>query len=346
MRTDELDFDLPPELIAQEPPAVRTDSRLLHYRRSNQSIEHLRFSDLPALLRRGDLLVFNDARVIAARFTLHKSTGGRVEGLFLEELSPGRWHVLLKKLGPTLDIDLHFMNDPQVHVRVLEKLGGGEFHISIAPPESPAALLERVGRMPLPPYIKREKDRDQRDEMDRSRYQTVFAKTPGAIAAPTAALHFTPELLQSLDAMGVHRTFVTLHVGMGTFRPVASEMLEEHPMHVENYSIFNEAAGALNRAKAEGRRIVAVGTTAARVLESQLADAPFIAKSDSTGIFIYPPYEWKHVQAMITNFHLPRSTLIALVASLVGLEEQRRIYRVAIEQRYRFFSYGDSMFIE
>jgi S-adenosylmethionine:tRNA ribosyltransferase-isomerase len=207
-------------------------------------------------------------------------------------------------------------------------------------------LLARVGRMPLPPYIKREKDHDARDDFDRERYQTVFAKTEGSVAAPTAGLHFTDQLLRELDAPGVQRTFVTLHVGLGTFKPVTADTLETHRMHVESYAIVPAAAQALNLAKAEGRRIIPVGTTAARVLESQPKDEPFTAKFGETGIFIYPPYEWKHVSALITNFHLPRSTLIALVAAMVGIEEQRRLYQIAIDERYRFFSYGDAMFIE
>jgi S-adenosylmethionine:tRNA ribosyltransferase-isomerase len=200
--------------------------------------------------------------------------------------------------------------------------------------------------MPLPPYIKREKGHDARDAADRDRYQTVYAQAPGAVAAPTAGLHFTDELFADLDYRGVERTFVTLHVGMGTFKPVTVDALEDHAMHSEGYEISPSAADALSRAKFERRRIIAVGTTSTRVLESQPTGEPFRAKRDATSIFIYPPYPWKHVDALITNFHLPRSTLIALVAAKVGLEEQRRIYREAIEQRYRFFSYGDSMFIE
>jgi S-adenosylmethionine:tRNA ribosyltransferase-isomerase len=200
--------------------------------------------------------------------------------------------------------------------------------------------------MPLPPYIRREKEHDERDASDRERYQTVFARVPGAVAAPTAALHFTPEIFSELDSMAVERAYVTLNVGMGTFKPVASDTLEGHTMHVESYSIDNRTADSFNAAKIAGRRVIAVGTTSARVLESQSAGQPFTAKSDETGIFIRPPYQWKHVGALVTNFHLPRSTLIALVAAMMGLDEQRRIYRAAVEERYRFFSYGDAMFIE
>ena len=212
--------------------------------------------------------------------------------------------------------------------------------------QSAMEILGRVGRMPLPPYIRRGKGGDPLDSMDRDRYQTVFARTPGAVAAPTAGLHFSSELLAELDGIGVERVNVTLHVGMGTFKPIKSATLEKHAMHSESYEIDAAAAAALNRAKRENRRIVAVGTTSARVLESQPADRPFVETQDRTELLIYPPYAWKHVGAMVTNFHLPRSTLIALVAAMTGLEEQRRIYAEAIALKYRFFSYGDAMFIE
>jgi S-adenosylmethionine:tRNA ribosyltransferase-isomerase len=347
MNTNELDFELPQELIAQAPAAERSASRLLHYRRSDRSIAHRRFSELPTLLRTGDLLVFNDARVIPARFMLRKPTGGRVEGLFLEEHGPGRWQVMLRNLGAAgSDTVLRFANDPQTLMLVLRQDCDGTYEVELNRSTPAAKLLERLGRMPLPPYIRRDRQADPRDHEDRERYQTIYARASGSVAAPTAGLHFTPELLRELEQRGIERAFVTLHVGMGTFKPVTAERLEQHEMHVESYSIQPETAGALNRAKQESRRIIAVGTTSARVLESQPADRPFEPMTDRTGILIFPPYSWRHVDALITNFHLPRSTLIALVAAMTGLEEQRRIYREAIEQRYRFFSYGDAMLIE
>jgi S-adenosylmethionine:tRNA ribosyltransferase-isomerase len=345
MRTDELDFHLPPELIAQTPAPDRAASRLLHYRRSDTSVAHRVFSDVPTLLRSGDLLVFNDARVLPARFFMRKETGASVEGLFLAQTAPNRWRVLLKNLGTYVGRPLHFGGEGLV-AHVTSPGIGGEYELELNSTEPAASLLERVGTMPLPPYIKREKFQDARESEDRTRYQTVYAKTPGAVAAPTAGLHFTPQLLAKLSAAGVEKTFVTLHVGMGTFKPVTAEELSQHNMHREAYTIAPGAAAALNSAKREGRRIVAVGTTSARVLESQPADREFETRSAETDIFIYPPYQWKHVAAMITNFHLPRSTLIALVAAMVGLDEQRRLYRLAVEQRYRFFSYGDAMLIE
>ena len=347
MKTDDLDFHLPPELIAQLPAGDRASSRLLHYRRDNRSIAHRQFSDLPSLLRTGDVLVFNDARVIPARFTLRKPTGGLVEGLFLSQRATDQWSVLLKNLGPvTRETELAFVDSPEVSVHVVERGIEGQHVIAVSTNESALDFLHRVGRMPLPPYIKRAKQHDERDELDRDRYQTVFAKAEGSIAAPTAGLHFTPALLEQLDQLGVHRTTITLDVGLGTFKPVTADRIEDHAMHVERYRMSREAADALNLAKAQRRRIVAIGTTSARVLESQPIDRPFEEKSDETGILIHPPYRWKHVDALITNFHLPRSTLIALVAALVGLDEQRRIYRTAIEERYRFFSYGDAMFVD
>jgi S-adenosylmethionine:tRNA ribosyltransferase-isomerase len=343
MRADELDFFLPPELIAQSPSPQRSASRLLHYQKSGKSLTHRIFSDLPGLLREGDLLVFNDAKVIPARFTLRKNTGGRVEGLYLGQTSPRRWRVLLRNAGTPAA--MHFADDPTIAVTVLESIGEGEFEIEIGSDESAAALLGRFGRMPLPPYIRREKDQDARDAEDRESYQTIYAKTPGSVAAPTAGLHFTDDLLQALDARGIERAYLTLHVGMGTFKPVTADRLEQHAMHSERYEINATTAVQLDRAEKDKRRIVAVGTTSARVLESYPA-LPWVSAAGETSIFIYPPYQWKRVGAMLTNFHLPKSTLVALVAAMVGLEEQRRIYQTAIENRYRFFSYGDAMFIE
>lgn len=345
MRTDELDFHLPPELIAQEPPAERHGSRLLHYDPNSREIAHRAFTDLPSLLRPGDLLVFNNTRVIPARFMLRKPTGGQVEGLFLRQNSIGDWNVLLRNLGPDRPgQELRLEGDDTTTFRIVDRVEAGEFRVSVEPAVDAAALLDRIGRMPLPPYIKRQKGRDDRDDMDRVRYQTVFAQQAGSVAAPTAALHFSPAILESLEALGVRRAFVTLNVGMGTFKPVSADTLEAHAMHTESYTIPAETADALNAAKADRRRVIAVGTTSTRVLESQ-PEGAIVATTGETGIFIYPPYRWKHVEALVTNFHLPRSTLIALVAAKVGLDEQRRIYAEAIGERYRFFSYGDAMFV-
>jgi S-adenosylmethionine:tRNA ribosyltransferase-isomerase len=230
--------------------------------------------------------------------------------------------------------------------RVVAVFSGGEYEIELSEAIGARELLSRVGRMPLPPYIKRNKRGDPRDAADRERYQTVYARAGESVAAPTAGLHFTAEILGELQAAGVERAFVMLNVGMGTFKPVMAGRLSEHAMHSESYEIGAEAAEALNRAEAEGRRIVAVGTTSARVLESHPAGEKWAECRGETAIFIYPPYSWRHVGGLITNFHLPRSTLIALVAARIGLEEQRRVYGEAIGERYRFFSYGDAMLAE
>jgi S-adenosylmethionine:tRNA ribosyltransferase-isomerase len=346
MRTDDLDFDLPEDLIAQAPELRRTASRLLHYRRSDKKIDHLHFVDLPTVLHRGDLLVFNDTKVIPAKIALKKTTGGQVEGLFLSEPSKGKWRVLLKNLGDAPPGTPLAFELSSAKATVLQNLGAGEFLLAVDSPDRAPDLLEKIGRMPLPPYIKRGKIFDPRDEIDRDRYQTIYAKTPGAIAAPTAGLHFSPQLFEELDLLGIERTNLTLHVGPGTFKPIETPDLKDHPMHAEAYEIPDRAAIALNRAKAENRRIIAVGTTTARVLESQPAHEPFRPISAETNLLIYPRYRWRHLSGLITNFHLPRSTLIALVAALIGLEEQRRIYADAIARKYRFFSYGDAMFID
>ena len=341
VRTDELDYDLPPELIAQTPADRRDAARLMHHDRATGTTAHRTFADLPSILRPGDVLVFNDARVTPARFALVKPTGGRVTGLFLSQPAPGQWTALLKSPGPVRPDAVHqFVGDEDATARVVEKLGGGAYRLIVDGPDA-ETLLTKIGTVPLPPYIRG----GTADNLDRERYQTVYAKTPGSAAAPTAGLHFTPELLDRLDAAGVVRTTVTLHVGLGTFRPVTADALDEHDMHAERYELPQAAADLLNAAKRERRRIVAVGTTSVRVLESQPADRPFAATVGETRIFIRPPYEWRHVGAMVTNFHLPRSTLIALVASFVGLNAQRRLYAEAIRERYCFFSYGDAMLL-
>lgn len=346
MDSRDLDFELPAGLIAQTPPQKRESARLLHYRRADQSIAHRTFSDLPSLLRPDDLLVFNDTKVTPARFLLRKPAGGAVDGLFLHEIAPGQWEVLLRNAGSAASQLLHFDGRPDIHVHIAQSKGQGRYVVRLAPPAAAMPLLEEVGRMPLPPYIKRQRGGDPRDELDRGRYQTVYARHPGAIAAPTAGLHFTPQLLEAIGSRGVERTFVTLHVGMGTFKPVSAGKLEDHIMHEERYHISPQAAEALNRAEAEHRRIIAVGTTSVRVLESHPAGQPFAPSAGQTGIFIHPPYQWKRVHSLITNFHLPRSTLIALVAAMVGIEQQKWIYDQAIRHRYRFFSYGDAMWVE
>jgi S-adenosylmethionine:tRNA ribosyltransferase-isomerase len=348
LRLDDLDYPLPDDLIAQTPAADRAASRLLHYRRSDRSIAHRMFRDLPSLLRAGDLLVLNNARVTPAKFTLIKPTGGRVEGLFVEQRDPVRWTVMLKNLGPVCDDAwLGFERDPATRVRVVAKHDAGLYEIEPEQATEPAhALLERVGRMPLPPYIRRDKGSDEHDVEDHERYQTVYARMPGSIASPTAGLHFTPDVFAELDRVGVQRTHVTLHVGLGTFKPVEVEHLDAHVMHFERYALSEETCAAINAAKRDKRRVIVVGTTSTRVLESQ-PPGELQPVAGQTNLFIKPPgYTWKHVDALITNFHQPRSTLVALVMAFMGVDEQRRAYAEAVERRYRFLSYGDSMFVE
>ncbi|MEM7808913.1 MAG: tRNA preQ1(34) S-adenosylmethionine ribosyltransferase-isomerase QueA [Planctomycetota bacterium] len=363
MRTDELDFELPDELIARRPADRRDAARLLHYKRASDAIAHRVVSDLPTLVRPGDVMVFNDARVTPAKFTLIKPTGGRVGGLFLEDRGDGTWEVLLKSPGETnTESAWRFgscdpadrsptatrrvaatrdQDESEIAVRVIERLGGGRYVLHVDDDRSADAVLQEVGQMPLPPYIGRAED----EPADRERYQTVYADKPGSVAAPTAGLHFTPELLAKLDDAGVIRTTLTLHVGMGTFKPVSADDLDDHDMHRERYELPAECCDIVNAAKSEGRRVIAVGTTSARVLEAA-EPGDLQPGLGSTALFIRPPYQWRRVDALWTNFHLPRSTLIALVDAFVGSDQRRRLYQTAIDERYRFFSYGDVMFLE
>jgi S-adenosylmethionine:tRNA ribosyltransferase-isomerase len=291
----------------------------------------------------------NDTRVLPARLALRKATGGRFEGLFVREIAPGRWDVLLKNvgpIGPAARYELIAGGLPSLAATIAENLGGGRFTLDVDTDRPAAEVLARYGRMPLPPYIRRGKAADDRDADDRERYQTVYAATPGSVAAPTAGLHFDAHLLQRLRSEGIGTATVTLDVGLGTFKPVEVERLADHTMHVERYTIPPASAAAINATKADGRRVIAVGTTSARVLESQPAGRAIEPRTGETNIFLYPPYAWRHTDALLTNFHLPRSTLIALVAAFVGLDEQRRIYSEAIARQYRFFSYGDASFLE
>lgn len=345
------DYDLPRELIAQVPTEKRSGSRLLMLDRATGSTAHHRFEDLPGLLREGDLLVVNDTRVIPARIEAFRRTGGKVE-LFLLEAAAGpsrtgsgpAWVAMAKpsgrlKEGETLDL-------ARGGRAVLEKFrGGGEWKVSFEDVGSEEELFAR-GRMPLPHYIEREWRADPRDGIDRERYQTVYAEHDGAVAAPTAGLHFTPELMAGLEAAGVGIVRLTLHVGAGTFAPVRDEDYRSHVMHEERYSLSPESAARINAARREGRRIVGVGTTSARVLETVAAhDGTVEPGAGRTGIYIYPPYEFKGVDALITNFHLPKSTLLLLVSAFSGREFILSAYAEAVRERYRFYSYGDAMLI-
>ncbi len=315
------DFELPPELIASRPLPERDASRMMVLHRNTGEIEHRMFRDFPSYLQPGDIAVLNDSRVIKARLF---SDDEKVELLLIEPRGPGAW-VCLGKPGRRLRAGAAFaIAGTRATVREILEDGSRVIAFETAPD------LERYGAMPIPPYFKRDAD-----EQDDARYQTVFANDPGSVAAPTAGLHFTPEILSRIP-----HTSLTLHVGIGTFQPVKTERVSEHPMHLERYTIPPGAADAINAAK----RVIAIGTTSARVLESQ-PTGPIEAHAGATRIFIHPPYEFHHVDALLTNFHLPKSTLLMLVSALAGRETMLRAYAEAVKERYRFFSYGDCMLI-
>ncbi|MBK9120888.1 MAG: tRNA preQ1(34) S-adenosylmethionine ribosyltransferase-isomerase QueA [Phycisphaerales bacterium] len=356
MRRDELHYELPPELIAQQPITPRDAARLLVLHRDTGRIEHRTFRDLGAYLDPGDCLVTNDTRVIPARFDLERATGGRIEALFLRVDStpapaPGaaEWICLLKSAGRLRPGETLACRGHPTHLQAVARLERGAWRLRPDPHIDPLTLLSAIGAPPLPPYIRRGvKTEPTVRARDHERYQTVYATHPGAVAAPTAGLHFTPELLTELGARGVERVPVTLHVGLGTFAPIEVEDLQDHPMHAEWYEVRSDALTALRACRARGGRIVAVGTTAVRVLESLpegvWADAA-AAFSGWTRLFLYPPYRFRHVDRLLTNFHLPESTLLALVMAFGTRAQVRAAYAAAVAERYRFFSYGDAMLI-
>lgn len=339
MQKSDFYYDLPERLIAQHPVSPRDSSRLLVYDRTTCDIEHAHFFDLPHYLRSGDVLVLNNTRVLPARIYGRKDeTGAHIEFLLHKRLSLTDWEVLLrpaKRLKPGSEVTFSAQLKAQVLSVASEGLGTVRFTYSGVF----ESLLAQVGEMPLPPYIK-EKLRDA------ERYQTVYAQKEGSSAAPTAGLHFTPELLQKIRDMGVEVAEVLLHVGLGTFRPVKTQDIAEHTMHSEYFEISQDACDRINRAKKEGRRVIAVGTTSVRVLESAAISKGIVRPvCGETDIFIYPPYTFKIVDALITNFHLPESTLLMLVSAMCGRENILRVYQTAVENNYRFFSFGDAMFI-
>ncbi|MFC5700477.1 tRNA preQ1(34) S-adenosylmethionine ribosyltransferase-isomerase QueA [Cohnella faecalis] len=347
MNVSDFDFELPESLIAQTPLKERTSSRLLVLHRENGLTEHRSFTDLKSYLKPGDTLVLNDTRVLPARlFGVKADTGAKAEVLLLKRLEADRWEALVKP-GKRIrkGTELHFGSDengkPLLVAEVEEEGELGARTIAFRYEGIFHELLDKLGHMPLPPYIKETLD-------DRDRYQTVYAAHEGSAAAPTAGLHFTEPFLDELAQYGVKLCRITLHVGLGTFRPVSADTIEEHEMHAEWYSVSDESARLLNDAKASGGRIVAVGTTSARTLESigqRFAPGQIEACSGWTDIFIYPGYKFTMVDAMLTNFHLPRSTLVMLISALAGREAVLAAYAEAVDRQYRFFSFGDAMFI-
>ncbi|MGG1677551.1 tRNA preQ1(34) S-adenosylmethionine ribosyltransferase-isomerase QueA [Neobacillus sp. NRS-1170] len=341
MKVDIFDFHLPEELIAQVPLQNRTDSRLMVLNKETGELKHEVFKNITEYLREGDCLVLNDTRVLPARlFGVKQDTGAKIEVLLLKQLEGDQWETLVKpakrvKEGTEIEFGDGLLKAVCTGTsdhggRVLEFKYEGIFY----------EVLDQLGEMPLPPYIKEQLD-------DRERYQTVFAREPGSAAAPTAGLHFTEDLLNAIKEKGVHIAFITLHVGLGTFRPVSVDDVEGHDMHSEYYMVTEGTARLLNDVRETGGRIITVGTTSTRTLETIASqnDGHFIAGSGWTSIFIYPGYEFKAIDGMITNFHLPKSTLIMLVSALAGRDNVLHAYNTAVEERYRFFSFGDAMFI-
>jgi S-adenosylmethionine:tRNA ribosyltransferase-isomerase len=339
MKTSDFYYDLPQELIAQTPLEKRDASRLLRLDRKSGKIEHGIFSDLPQYLRAGDCLVMNDSRVLPARLLGTRASGGAVEVLLLRDLGAGKWECLTRPGRKTQPGTALSFGEGELTARVLSVAEGGNRIIEFQYDGIFLEVLERLGKMPLPPYIKAELQ-------DQERYQTVYSREPGSAAAPTAGLHFTPELLRKITAKGVRECFVTLHVGLGTFRPVKAEDIEDHEMHAEFCIIPEETAKIVTETKKSGGRVVCVGTTSCRTLESFAnTDGTLDPQSGWTDIFIYPGYQFKCMDGLVTNFHLPESTLIMLVSAFAGREHTLNAYKAAVSERYRFFSFGDAMLI-
>ncbi len=337
------DFEVPQHLIAQEPMEPRDHARLLVVSRQEQALSHRHFYDLPELLRPGDLLVLNDTRVLAARLVgRRKATGGKWEGLFLGAHADGTWDLIGQTRGSLHAGEVLAIDGSALELKLVSRSSGGRW---LAQPNvsGPAAeILAQAGHVPLPPYIRKGAAQAE----DRERYQTVFAQKDGAVAAPTAGLHFTPELFERLKARGIDWTFVTLHVGLGTFQPMQADDPAKHVMHGEWGDISAGAADTIARRRSQGGRVVTVGTTSVRVLETVAASGPIRPWTGLTNLFIYPPYEFRAIDALITNFHFPKTTLLLLVSAFGGMPLLEAAYKTAIAEKYRFFSYGDAMFIE
>ena len=338
MKTSDFDYYLPEELIAQTPLEKRDTSRFLVYNRKEDTIEHKHFYDVIDYLSEGDVLVVNNTKVIPARlYGTKKGTERLVEFLLLKRYDYTTWDVILKP-GKKVKVDDIIVFSPELSARILEKKEDGVVSVSFIFDGVFEEILDALGIMPLPPYITEKLE-------NKERYNTVYAKIDGSAAAPTAGLHFTPELMDKIRAKGVKIVDVLLHVGLGTFRPVKADDISEHIMHSEFYSIPKETADAINEAKKQRKRVIAVGTTSVRALESAAQKCELTQTSGDTNIFIFPGYEFKVVDCLITNFHLPKSTLVMLVSAFAGRENTLNVYKTAVDERYRFFSFGDSMMI-
>jgi S-adenosylmethionine:tRNA ribosyltransferase-isomerase len=336
------DYDLPPHLIAQKPCPERDQARLLVACRSRGTLAHHVFHDLPNLLTPGDLLVLNDTRVLPARLVGRRArTGGKWEGLFLRQVADGSWELMSQTRGRLTEGETIQVEPGPLPLVLQRKTSQGHWLARPTEPGSPLELLERHGQVPLPPYVRK----GRAEEGDRERYQTVYARQGGAVAAPTAGLHFTPRLFERLEQRDIARTFVTLHVGLGTFQPIQVEDITQHKMHAEWGEVSEAAATAIQACQERGGRVVAVGTTSVRVLETAAASGLIRPWSGETELYIYPPYRFQAVDALITNFHLPRTSLLLLVGAFAGIDLLQRAYKTAIEEQYRFYSYGDAVLI-
>ncbi len=341
MKTSDFYYDLPPELIAQTPLEDRSSSRLLVLGKETGKIEHKHFYDIENMLGYGDCLVLNDTRVLPARlYGTKEGTGGKIEFLLLNRIDRDKWEVILKPGRKAKPGAKFVFGSGLLKAEIIETVNDGNRIVEFSYDGVFENILDQLGEMPLPPYITEKLQ-------DKERYQTVYSKNDGSAAAPTAGLHFTNELLKRIADKGIKIAYVTLHVGLGTFRPVKVDDVENHKMHSEFYIMTEETANIINETKKSGGRVISVGTTSSRVLETIADENGFVkAQTGWTDIFIYPPYKFKTVDALITNFHLPESTLLMLVSSLAGSENIRKSYEEAVNERYRFFSFGDAMFIQ
>lgn len=346
MKLSEFDYELPEELIAQFPAQKRDFSKLLVLSKQTGQLEHKHFYDVVDYFDENDVLVLNNTRVIPARLYAQKSTGANIEIFLLKEVKAQHWEVLLRPAKRVKPDDVLKISD-ELSAQLIEKYEDGKALVKLLYEGNIFEILDRVGKIPLPPYIERKMSDDELAKLDYERYQTVYAKNKGSVAAPTAGLHFTEEIIEKLKSKGVQICYVTLNVGLGTFKPVNTENIEDHKMDNEVFEITQEAANIISNGMKNGKRIVAVGTTSTRTLETTFQKYGEIkAVKDSSEMFIYPGYEFKVVDALITNFHLPKSTLIMLVSALAGKDTIFNAYKEAIAQKYRFYSYGDCMLIK
>ncbi|HIJ66918.1 MAG TPA: tRNA preQ1(34) S-adenosylmethionine ribosyltransferase-isomerase QueA [Planctomycetes bacterium] len=348
MRTKCLNYNLPSELIAQSPNRTRGTSRLLVMDRRAGTVLDRRFADVLEYIGAGDCVVFNNTKVLPARFFARRRTGAKLEALFVSQRRNGLWEVMVKGAGKVKTGEMIVLRNREGvdfhRVKAVERTRDGRWLLDVGSAQNADRILAQIGFAPLPPYIKRNENK-QLAKTDLRRYQTVYAEKSGAVAAPTAGLHFTERLLEQLKQKGVRLAFITLHVGPGTFAPIKTEKLEEHKMHAEWFSILPDSANLINDTKQKGGRIIAVGTTSVRTLEAVCRNGKVAPFEGVTDLFIMPGYEFRMVDAMITNFHLPRSSLLALVCAFAGLDKVLEAYHHAVEERYRFYSYGDAMLI-